>query len=84
MTRYHFHVHNGQDYPDEHGTELPHLEGVQAHALKTLAELIREKPDMFWKGEALSLRVTDSSDLALFTLYLSVTKAPAMLRSRPN
>ena len=82
MTRYHFHVQDGQAYPDEAGIELATRADVQTHALRTLGELCCEKPTLFWEGETLSVHVADHTDLSLFTLQESIVKAAAWSTNR--
>ena len=77
MPRYHFHSEDGHRLNDEEGTELPNVDAARIEAVRVMAELLRERPEMFWRHECFRMTVTDDDDLTLFVLDLSVVTAPA-------
>jgi hypothetical protein len=42
MPRFHFHLRNDLDVPDEEGVELPHLEAARQEALSQARDLVGE------------------------------------------
>jgi len=77
MPRYYFHVSDGQRFDDLQGTELPDLAGARKEALRFASGLLTDtKPDL-WTGEEWTMRVTDDTDLTLFTLMFVATNAAA-------
>ena len=77
MPRYHFHVADGRDYPDLQGTELADLAAARREALRFAGALLADQDVSFWSGEEWSMRVTDATDLTLFTLMFIATNAPS-------
>jgi hypothetical protein len=64
--------------PDEEGYELANLGEARVLAAKVVAEIIRDKPDLVWKGEEVRLEVTDAQQMQLFTIVVLGLDAPAM------
>jgi hypothetical protein len=62
--------------PDVAGTEFPTLAHARVEAAKHAGELLRDKPEIVWKGEELRVEVTDSDQLVLFTVIVLGVDAP--------
>lgn len=78
MPHYFFHVSDGSDYPDPHGTILPDLDAARAHALAYFGDLIRDAPCEFWNGDQWTMNVADHRGLVLFSLYFVGLDAPVL------
>jgi hypothetical protein len=62
MRRYHFHICDGLEVFDSHGTQLPDDDAAREHAKKVAADLVRSK----LYDEATAVRVTnDLGDVVL-------------------
>lgn len=77
MARYFFQVHDGKDYPDEEGLELPSLGAVRERAVRYAGELLMVSGSNFWDGHDWSMDVTDDRGLTLFTLHFLAIDAPS-------
>jgi len=77
VPRFYFHTDDGQALRDEDGAELPSVGDARREAARVLGEMLKEQPDAFWADGGLTLTVTDARGLALFTLDVSATVAPA-------
>ena len=77
MPRYHFHVSDGQDFPDLQGSVFADLASARVEAVRFSGELLKDAASHFWSGEEWSMRVTDDSDMTLFTLMFIATNAAA-------
>ena len=77
MPRYYFHVEDGVSLPDREGIELPGLTEARRQAAILAGGVLSEGAGQFWDGQPWSIRVTDDTNLTLFTLDLSATSAPA-------
>jgi hypothetical protein len=82
MSRFHFHVSDGRDYPDLQGKELETLGDARREAVRCSGALLARAGDSFWEGEEWTMRVTDGDDLTLFTLMFIATDAAAVDRKR--
>lgn len=78
MPRYFFHLTDGEDYPDLHGTMLEDHAAARIEAVRFSGQLLSERPDKFWSGEEWKMRVTDDKDLTLFELIFIATCSAAM------
>jgi hypothetical protein len=78
MPRYFFNTHNGIEFTDREGTELPDKAAAQTEAARHLADLLQERPDELWRHPCWRLTVTDERGLILFEIDVSATLAPAM------
>ena len=76
MPRYFFNVHDGRDYPDDQGTELPDLAAVRAEALRSSGEMLRDSKGAgdFWSGDDWTMNVTDEAGKTMLTLRFSGTE----------
>ncbi len=81
MPRYFFHIHDGQDYPDAEGTELPDLQAARVEAFRTSGELLRghEGSAEFWSGDDWTMNVMDEGGRPVFTLRFSGTEHAKLL-----
>ena len=70
MTRYFFHIHNGQEIPDESGTVLPGVKEAREEAVKTAGELLRGDGRDFWEGPDWTMQVTDATGVPVFTIKI--------------
>ena len=77
MPRYHFHQHDGRDVLDHDGAELPDLAAARNAAARAFIEMVRDHVDELWRDGGWSMTVTDETGLALFSLDLSISEAPA-------
>jgi hypothetical protein len=73
MPRFFFHVHDGQDFVDLQGTELPDLDAARREAVRFSSALLSEQSEQFWASGEWIMRVTDASDLTLFQLTFFAT-----------
>jgi hypothetical protein len=73
MPRYFFNTVDGRRYPDEDGTDLPDLEAVRRKATLTLAELLKERPSVFWDTGRLRLEVADEAGATVLAIEVSLT-----------
>ena len=73
MPRYHFHVHDGRDFPDEIGDKLPDLDAARAMAVKLSGDCLRDHGCDFWNDEEWAMDVTDRRGLILFSLHFIAT-----------
>jgi hypothetical protein len=81
MPRYHFHVCDGQDFVDLHGTELPDLAAAKREAARYAAHLLQDQPETFWDSAHWHMRVTDDQNMTLFDLTFIGGDAAAIARS---
>ncbi len=70
MPRYFFHIHNGQEIPDESGTVFPGVKEAREEAVKTAGELLRGDGRDFWEGPDWTMRVTDATGVPVFTIKI--------------
>ena len=69
--RLYFHLENGDaEISDQKGLEIENPGDVRAAALKALAEISTEDPQLFEPGKGWRLNVTDGSGEVLFSLAL--------------
>ena len=68
MPRYFFDIKDGQDFPDEHGSEWNDLAEARIEAVRYAAEVLREMPERFWHAELWAMSVSDHDRKPLFTL----------------
>lgn len=68
MPRYFFHVCDGEDYPDLHGTELPDVNAARKEAVRFGGALLSDHGEKFWNSGEWTMRVTNEDDLTLFQL----------------
>lgn len=67
--RYFFHVRDGQDFPDEEGTELSDDEAAKSEAIAASAEMMGDIGRRFWEGGAWEMQVVDETGREVLTLH---------------
>lgn len=77
MARYFFHVHDGKDFEDLQGTELPDIRAARREAVRFACALLADDAGEFWDHGEWKLRVTDDRQLTLFELLFISIEAPA-------
>lgn len=77
MSRYFFHVDNGESHIDAEGMELSSLDSAREHAVSYFAELLRDSARSFWDKGDWQMRVTDDRGLVFFTLHFAGIAAAA-------
>lgn len=78
MPKFHFNVHDGHDYPDLEGMELPTMEAARKHAARYAGELLQSSPETFWQGGEWRMDATDAAGLVLFSLMFVGCDAPSI------
>ena len=68
--------------PDRDGQEMASLSAARVEAARFAGELIRDTPDMVWRGEEVRVEVTDAKQLVLFTVIVMGVDAPAGMSDR--
>lgn len=76
---YYFQVDDGSGIADDLGMELSSLTDAKCEAVRYAGRLICDHAGKFWHSGDWAMTVTDEKGLALFTLRLSGTEAPAIL-----
>ncbi|MDB5477278.1 MAG: hypothetical protein JWP49_2789 [Phenylobacterium sp.] len=77
MPRYFFNTVDGRRYPDEDGTDLPNMDAVRRKATLTLAELLKERPSVFWDTGRLRLEVADDKGATVLAVEVSLADEKA-------
>jgi hypothetical protein len=57
--------------------ELKDIAAARHEAVVTAGEVIRDQPDIVWRGEELRMEVTDSNRTLLFTVIVLGVDAPS-------
>lgn len=78
MPRYFFHVHDGVDFEDLQGSELPGIDAARKEAVRFSAALLADHSTAFWNTGTWEMRVTDETRRVLFLLKFQATDAPAL------
>jgi hypothetical protein len=68
IPRYFFHIRDGEELLDDHGTVLASREDARAHAIIVAGELLRDAGRKDWGGTEWRLRVTDEMGRCVCTL----------------
>jgi hypothetical protein len=63
-----FHLAGALQDSDNHGAEVATLDQARLLAAQHLAEVIRDQPNVVWKGEEVRMEVTDEHEIVLFTI----------------
>lgn len=61
MPRYFFYLFNGQAFRDEDGTELRNEDAARAVAVRSLAQMVGDHSERFWRGEEWTMQVVDAT-----------------------
>ncbi len=76
MPRFHFHLADGRDYPDEEGIVLPSITDARRLALMYMSEVLRDAASQPLPEQDWLLEVTTEEGLTLFTLNMFGIDAP--------
>jgi hypothetical protein len=84
MSRYYFHVDDGEELPDTLGLELPSLAAAKCEAVRCASRLICDDAERFWNAGELQMTVANEKGLTLFALALTLAAvdAPAVRIAR--
>ena len=78
MALHFFHVHNGREFVDTVGSDLPDLAAVRREAQTSAAELLRGRCPGLWSGGDWRMVVTDAGGHEVLTLRFCATQAQAV------
>jgi hypothetical protein len=81
--RYHFHIQDGHNMPDQQGTELPSLQAARVEAVERAGAVLQKSAQHFWNGEEWKLDVTDDKGLLMFSLVFVAFESPASRSANP-
>ena len=84
MPRYFFHVHDGQNIPDDEGVHLENCGAAQREAIRYAGQLLSDQSSKFKLGENWSMEVTDENGQILFSLNFYIGASPAVPRPANN
>lgn len=59
MPRYFFHIHDGEDWPDPEGTELPSPDEARSQAVVVCGEMLKDLEGKFWNDHEWQMEVKD-------------------------
>ena len=71
MPHYFFHVHDGEDLPDNEGTELPDRDEAHRQAFVTAGEMLKEADRRFLRTDTWEMHVTDEAGKTVCRLRFS-------------
>lgn len=84
MSRYYFHIDDGQSFLDEDGTELPDVASAETEASRVLAAHLKDHPREPWDCGELSVRISDEHGMTLLILTVISRYAPAVRAPAPG
>lgn len=73
MPRYFFHVLNGRDVHDDHGTQMPDDAAAKAEARVVACELVRDAGPKFWDNHEWHMKVVDETGRMVLTLSCQIS-----------
>lgn len=73
MPKYYFHVIDGRNIPDDHGTELLDDTAAQTEAREVAGQLIRDFGPTFWDHDAWHLNVVNELGQSVLTLSCAIS-----------
>ena len=80
--RYFFNSADDRYERDEEGQELPDHDTARLRAVEHACKLLREHPNVVWKGSNFRVDVTDRAGLLYFTIIIvGVDSSAALVRS---
>ena len=62
--------------PDVEGMEMASIADARLEAVRYIAEVIRDRPNIVWLGEEIRVEVTDKRRLVLFTVIVLGVDSP--------
>lgn len=77
MPRYFFHVHDGQNWRDDDGTEFPGLDEARLEAVRYVGRLVHDQARSIAAGEDWHLELTDATGLILFRIDVLASNTAA-------
>jgi len=77
MPRYFFHLEHIRLLPDKEGSKHADIDAAKVHAVKLVADALAGEPEAFWNADIFRMTVAKGDGLALFTLEMFATMAPA-------
>ena len=85
MPVFYFHVHDGEDLPDDEGIDLADVDSARLAAIKLCGFLLRDDAKRFAPGQDWHMEVTDGTGLTLIRLNFAVMQSTsAELPLRPS
>lgn len=78
MDRYFFHINYGEHSHDAEGTLCSSLDQARSMAVRVMGELLRDEADKFWAKPTISITVTDSRGLTLWSVEAMGIQAPSV------
>jgi phage terminase large subunit-like protein len=75
--RFFFNLAGAVHDPDDEGIELPTISDARIEAARFAGELLRDRPEVVWKGDELRVEITDENQLLLCTFVVVGVDAPA-------
>ena len=63
--------------PDNLGQELATMEDARIAAVTEASYIIRDRPELVWRGDEVRVEVTDKNRLLLFTVVVVGVNSPA-------
>ena len=84
MSRYFFHVVNGQFIPDPTGTECDSSEQVRARAVEAAGAMIQEQGYHLWKTGSWHMFVCDENNNTLLKLAFEAVDLTGELGDTPH
>jgi hypothetical protein len=79
MPRFYFHIFDGRDQRDDHGTELSDFQEARVEAIRYASEILKDDAHRIALGEDWHMNVTDEAGLILFRLDFSAQVSSAIL-----
>ena len=76
MPLYFFHLDDGAHCQERLGVELPDLRCARKEAALLAGELLRDRPEAFWRSPAWTTTVMDATGLKLFTIAVEGRREP--------
>jgi hypothetical protein len=80
MPKYYFDIADADPPIPCDGAELPSLGAARCHALQCAGQILCDQEPSFWNDDEWVMTVSDENHLALFTITVETTNAPATRR----
>ncbi len=71
MPRYFFHVHDGEQFTDLHGTVLDDVAAAKKEASRFAADLFKDRSERFWDESEWVMQVADEDGRVVAELRFS-------------
>lgn len=76
MPRFHFHVHDGRDWPDEEGVELASVAQARIEALRHAGDMLKDSAIEAQHARGWRMQVTDGQGQTVLYLEFRLTETP--------